>query len=221
MKKFFTLIAAVAMAVSVNAQVLKFDAPYAAGSVPSSFSNEGLVLTLTDTGNKMSVDANSQYFGTADSYVQFGHRLKSGGKTTSKLALTLTLPSDGTLKVYARSSSSTANRIVTFSQNGANLLEQTISDGAAVKVTMEGDNGPETKSVFPIYSFDVKKGEVNITCDGGTNFYGFELATSTGITNISSETSAKSGAIYNLAGQQVSKDYKGVVIQNGKKFVNK
>ena len=205
MKKFFTLIAAVAMAVSVNAQVLKFDAPYAAGSVPSSFSNEGLVLTLTDTGNKMSVDANSQYFGTADSYVQFGHRLKSGGKTTSKLALTLTLPSDGTLKVYARSSSSTANRIVTFSQNGANLLEQTISDGAAVKVTMEGDNGPET----------------NITCDGGTNFYGFELATTNGITNISSETSAKSGAIYNLAGQQVSKDYKGVVIQNGKKFVNK
>lgn len=27
--------------------------------------------------------------------------------------------------------------------------------------------------------------------------------------------------IYNLAGQRVDKNYKGVVIQNGKKFINK
>ena len=35
MKKFFTLIAAVALAASVNAQVLKFDQTYAKGSVPA------------------------------------------------------------------------------------------------------------------------------------------------------------------------------------------
>jgi hypothetical protein len=29
------------------------------------------------------------------------------------------------------------------------------------------------------------------------------------------------GAIYNLAGQKVGKDYKGLVIMNGKKFVQK
>ena len=29
------------------------------------------------------------------------------------------------------------------------------------------------------------------------------------------------GAIYNVAGQQVGKDYKGIVIKNGKKYLNK
>lgn len=34
-------------------------------------------------------------------------------------------------------------------------------------------------------------------------------------------TAELNGAMYNLAGQQVTKAYKGVVIQNGKKFINK
>ncbi len=49
MKKFFTLIAAVAMAASMNAQTLSFDTDYAAGSVPATFSTKGLVLTVVDT----------------------------------------------------------------------------------------------------------------------------------------------------------------------------
>ena len=45
---------------------------------------------------------------------------------------------------------------------------------------------------------------------------------STAIKNIATETEANANApIYNLAGQQVSKDFKGVCIQNGKKFINK
>lgn len=68
MKKFFTLIAAVAMAASMNAQTLSFDTEYAAGSVPATFSTKGLVLTVVDTKNKLVVDPNSAYFGTADSY---------------------------------------------------------------------------------------------------------------------------------------------------------
>lgn len=51
MKKFFTLIAAVAMAASMNAQTLSFDKDYAAGSVPATFSTNGLVLTVVDTNN--------------------------------------------------------------------------------------------------------------------------------------------------------------------------
>lgn len=44
----------------------------------------------------------------------------------------------------------------------------------------------------------------------------------TGISTISSDAKANENApIYNLAGQKVGKDYKGVVIQNGKKFILK
>ena len=72
MKKFFTLIAAVAMAASMNAQTLSFDKDYDAGYVPAIFSTNGLVLTVVDTNNKLVVEPNSAYFGTADSYQPVG-----------------------------------------------------------------------------------------------------------------------------------------------------
>ncbi len=43
----------------------------------------------------------------------------------------------------------------------------------------------------------------------------------TGISNVAVEAEAATGAIYNLAGQQVSESYKGVVVKNGKKYVNR
>jgi hypothetical protein len=46
-----------------------------------------------------------------------------------------------------------------------------------------------------------------------------EAGGGTGIKNVT--TTANSSAIYNLAGQKVSESYKGVVIQNGKKMINK
>lgn len=42
----------------------------------------------------------------------------------------------------------------------------------------------------------------------------------TGVNVINANTADKNAPLYNLAGQRVSKDYKGVVIQNGKKFFN-
>ena len=45
----------------------------------------------------------------------------------------------------------------------------------------------------------------------------------TGISNVkvSTDEDSENAPIYNLAGQRVTKDYKGVLIQNGKKFMNK
>lgn len=43
----------------------------------------------------------------------------------------------------------------------------------------------------------------------------------TGIGQVEVEKAAENGAIYNLAGQRVDASYKGVVIKNGKKYVNK
>jgi hypothetical protein len=42
-----------------------------------------------------------------------------------------------------------------------------------------------------------------------------------GIQAIKSAVIDQNGAIYNLAGQKVSNDFKGLVIKNGKKFVVK
>lgn len=43
----------------------------------------------------------------------------------------------------------------------------------------------------------------------------------TGITNITTDEAAKNAPVYNLVGQKVTKAYKGVVIKNGKKMIQK
>ena len=223
MKKFFTLIAAVALAASVNAQVLKFDQTYAKGSVPATFSADGLVLKVVDTDSKMVVEANSQYFGTADSYEKFSNRLKTGGKSLSKNNLTLTVPSDGTLKVYVRTGSSSAtDRNVVLKQDGTELVNKIILESEAVSVPMTDDKG-DTKDtkVFPVISVPVKQGDVAITYPvNSVNFYGFELVkTGTGISSVNAAAAKKNGKTYNMAGQEVSSSAKGIVIKNGKKYV--
>ena len=223
MKKFFTLIAAVALAASVNAQVLKFDQTFAKGSVPATFSADGLVLTVVDTDGKMAVDDNSQYFGTAESYTNFSFRLKSGGKSLTKNNLTLTVPSDGTLKVYARTGSSSAtDRNVVLTQNGTELVNKILLESEAVSVPMTDDKGntKDTK-VFPVISVPVKQGDVAITYPvNSVNFYGFELVkTGTGIYSVNAAAAKKDGKTYNMAGQEVSSSAKGIVIKNGKKYV--
>ena len=50
--------------------------------------------------------------------------------------------------------------------------------------------------------------------------YGFYFAPTTGISNVKTEMESDAPR-YNLAGQKVGQDYKGVVIQNGRKFLSK
>jgi len=58
-----------------------------------------------------------------------------------------------------------------------------------------------------------------------TNFYITQVAVTydapTGIETVKSAKAAFKGATYNVAGQQVDAAYKGLVIKDGKKFVNK
>lgn len=215
MKKIFTLIAAVAFAATASAQVLSFDTEYDKGAVPASFSNGDLVLSVTDTEGKLAVDANSAYFGTPESYVSFGYRLKTGGKSSSKNNLTLTLPTDGTLKVYARTGKNTAtDRNIVLTQNETELVNKILLESEAGKVTI----GEEEKNVYPIITVEAKKGDVAITYPvNSVNIYALELVNAAGVSTIL--TPKADGKTYNLAGVQVSENAKGLKIKNGKKFV--
>lgn len=215
MKKIFTLIAAVAFAATASAQVLSFDTEYDKGAVPASFSNGDLVLSVTDTEGKLAVDANSAYFGTPESYVSFGYRLKTGGKSSLKNNLTLTLPVDGTLKVYARTGSNGAtDRNVILTQNETELANKIVSESEAGKVTI----GEKENNVYPIITVEAKKGDVAITYPvGSMNFYAFELVNAAGVSTIL--TPKADSKTYNLAGVQVSENAKGLKIKNGKKYV--
>lgn len=107
-------------------------------------------------------------------------------------------------------------------------------------ISDDGKTGNELK-VYEGLSFegkkftsinDIKVGDVVVVYGKLTKFnttYELDLnntlislnGTTTGITNITTDEAAKNAPVYNLAGQKVTKAYKGVVIKNGKKMIQK
>lgn len=169
MKKFFTLFALAFVALAVNAQKITF----VEGGSTTEWSNGDFKITATDTGNKLKIDANSAYFGTPSDYIQYETRLKSGGKSDSKLFLTAVVPTDGTLKISARTGSNSAtDRNVIVTQDGKELLNKILLESEAAKVMIE----EVEKNVYPVVSASVKAGEATITFPvGSVNFYAFEF----------------------------------------------
>lgn len=76
--------------------------------------------------------------------------------------------------------------------------------------TLEGANNKTVKGIVSMF-----KGNYQITI--------ISIDTTTGIDSLNAEnkTLNDNAPIYNLAGQRVDKTYKGVVIQNGKKFIKR
>ncbi|MFA6717593.1 MAG: hypothetical protein WCS15_00760, partial [Prevotella sp.] len=135
MRKIFTLIAAVAMATSMNAQTITFgDVAVLNADLQTEWMNGDVKLVIVkDT--KPSIDLNSAYFGTAEATTQYTSRLKMGGKSSSTRSLALTVPSDGIVKVAARSSNKDAiDRTVVLNQDGQDLVSQLVYDAQAISV---------------------------------------------------------------------------------------
>ena len=218
MKKIFTLIAVAAMAISANAQLLHYTGEETAANC--TLSQDGFSVQAVSDKSGCGIDANSQYFGTATDYINLTKRWKSAGKGGSTVYIKITAPSAGNLTSYTRSASSSAtDRALVISQNGTELYNQVVKENETTDyetATIEG----VTKKVFPARTVAVSAGTVDITwTTNALNFYAYKFESTTGIQTVKVVTA--DGAIYNLAGQKVSEDYKGVVIKDGKKVVNK
>lgn len=186
------------------------------------FNADGFKLTCTDEGGKMAVDANNCYFGDQLNQVKFEYRLKTGGKSTSKNALTLTIPAAGKLYIYARTGSNSAtDRNVVITQFGSELLNHVMLESEAIEVPgMDSDDPEKMTKVYPILTCNVSAGEVVIAYPvGSINFYGFSLgapvAPTQGFENAAVEVKAakrivdgqvvieKDGRLFNLLGAEI------------------
>ncbi len=113
--------------------------------------------------------------------------------------------------------------ILLYSEEVKQIANLTGSAAGALTVTdgHEEEGDPKTFS----YTLDADYTNLYFARGGNTriNMMKVEITrnTSTGIQTIASMKAAADGAIYNLAGQKVDKNYKGVVLMNGKKIVNK
>lgn len=94
---------------------------------------------------------------------------------------------------------------------GATDFTFTLSDETCTKDVTELYIKANLEEADGVYPYTVKYASIS------------SQEATTGINSIKSTTKAvgANAPIYNLAGQRVSKAYKGVVIQNGKKFLNK
>lgn len=213
MKKFFTLIAAVAMAASVNAQgtyaVSEGEVP-AAKSTITSVSN--IVMTWGDDKWKDNKKVDGKFEGM--DYKVTG-ATNCAFDETNKL-----VPVSGAYVMFEAEKEG----VVTFCYKLNKNKAQYFVDDSNTEVVPHIDETTGS-SVYLSTDFSVKPGVKYYVYTKGSKMdvFGFKyvLGTPTGISNISSVASAKSTATYNLAGQQVSDSYKGIVIQNGKKFLKK
>ena len=98
----------------------------------------------------------------------------------------------------------------------ANVIEFTLKGGK--DVTSQDDEGNSTTTFDAkdtYYTFQKYSGTGNILISS----IEFTPVNATGISTINAAEKVSNGAIYNLAGQKVANDYKGLVIKNGKKMI--
>lgn len=231
MKKFFTLIAAVAMAASMNAQgtyAVQVGDNVKAGDKITSVEN--ITLTYMENAGVAFADGKA-----TTNWADADFTAYVCGKNSGKLHSDAE-PTGCAYKFETVKAGSLTVGVQLNANKGFHIL-----DAAFAEVTPVSYNLPSAKDGDSQTFAQNEKGEnivsaksngvvkINVA-EGGTyyilaagtklGFYGFkyEVGTSTGISSIEA-TSAQNGKTYNLAGQQVSDSYKGLVIKNGKKYV--
>ena len=234
MKKFFTLIAAVAIAASMNAQgtyAVQEGDNVKAGDQISSVDNITLTYMENDdvefaAGKKTTNWADADF--TAYVCGVNNGKLVSGAEPTGCVYKFETVKA-GSVTVGVQLGGTKGFHILDadFAEVApASYNLPAAKDGESQKFTLneKNENIIAAKS-NGIVTFNVAEGGTYYVFAAGTRmgFYGFKYVTgtSTGISDIQAPKSSKDGATFNLLGQKVANDAKGIVIKNGKKFINK
>ena len=96
------------------------------------------------------------------------------------------------------------------------------NDGATSSVETYGADYKTANKVTGTAEFDVDANETYyVFCNGSKlGFFGYVFTITDGINTVKA-AETENGAAYNLAGQKVADSFKGVVIKNGKKMIQK
>ena len=231
MKKFFTLIAAVAMAASMNAQgtyAVQVGDKVNAGDKITSVEN--ITLTYMENAGVAFADGKA-----TTNWADADFTAYVCGKNSGKLHSDAE-PTGCAYKFETVKAGSVTVAVQLSGKKGFHILDADFAEVAPASYNLpaakdgdsqkfeqneKGENIIAEKSNGTV-TFSVAEGGTYYVLAAGTKmgFFGFkyEAGTSTGISSI--EAVAKNdGKTYNMAGQQVSGSFKGLVIKNGKKYV--
>ncbi|MBP3788560.1 MAG: hypothetical protein J6I52_02975 [Prevotella sp.] len=199
MNKTTKLIAAaiLALPMGLQAQTVRLDfSSYTTESSAASISlsdNNGFTVEGASNASSAAFDTNSSNFAFSaedeepDWAFSTAIRWKPAtGLNNASRWMTITVPSAGTLCIYARNSNgSNTDRTLTITQNDQVLYGPTaVKDEDAFRLA-------NNKQCFPIISAEVKAGTITVNTSGSINFYGFAF-TPTAAVNVEVEvTDAK------------------------------
>ena len=245
MKKLFTLIAAALMAVGVNAQtedVIKVssgNSDWGQMFVDDGVAFEwpGRTFESTDKLTAKALYAGSNLKDSEDKDLPYAresgsvqtYTIEFGATPTVKLQICVNciIPNQ-----YGGGHSTMRYKPLTIEDNKASFTvskEDCSYTGLSYKKVMEGEkekwiqDKEYTDEPQDVTSLVLQACEKDATYPAVINIKSIKrvTTTATGISKVENLEVAKDGKSFNLAGQQVGKNYKGVVIKNGKKMVIK
>ena len=215
MKKFFTLIAAVALAASVNAQTTLIDYPTSQSGI-----------TLHDADGQISF-ATVKIHNNKDavSCIKIGKSFSANNLVVDNF---VELTTEGGFK---------KGDVITI----AGVFNNADDSKKAAVAFFTGEVGEKGKTYYTTKQFinsrntadDPAEEQITLTEDmpsvkfgrsGNTSACVVKVTvvrggTSTAISSVNAAAAKKNGKTYNMAGQEVSSSAKGLIIKNGKKYV--
>lgn len=232
MKKFFTLIAALALAASVNAQgtyAVKVGDKVNAGDKITSVEN--VTLTYMENAGVAFADGKA-----TTNWADADFTAYVSGKNSGKLHSDAE-PTGCAYKFETVKAGSVTVGVQLGGNKGFHILDANFDEVAPDSYNLPSEKGGDSQKFTQndkgeniidaksngIVTFDVAAGGTYYVLAAGTKmgFYGFKykVGTSTGISSVNAAAAKKNGKTYNMAGQEVSSSVKGLIIKNGKKYV--
>ena len=209
MKKFFTLVAMALMAVGANAQELIAEVDFTTATEFTGWNQfgdgqEGSVELKAGEGLAITVGSQTGQLWQPQTMV-----IPDG---------TFNVEEDGNYKVVVEAKFPTAGELQ------INMGTWASNDQTTAQVPAS-DDFQTVEIEFPAFAYTLEG--CHLLFQNG-DFLGTTIVKSVKVIDLSTTgieavkaNKAFDGAIYNLAGQKVNANYKGVVIQNGKKFIQK
>lgn len=237
MKKIFTLAAVALMAASVNAQTT-WKTPKSANEDGTAIIEAETVLAEDDDITVKTVYAskasNSEQTFCGESFDAYFQVRVAADPTDDNLTgtaqkdntpLVITVKKDLSLTVYYRRqkgengfNADDNKDLLAINQNNPDSKKGIVNGTLEIGIE-DGDYAFCSKT----YELDANNTYTLFRKGSTLRIYGFTYKTggSTDINGITAEEANENAPVYNLAGQRVNKNAKGILIQNGKKFIKK
>ena len=187
------------------------------GANKSISSVDGITLTFSDAAWTVS-GGGSKDAKTVDGVAMVG---KAATAANNGDPVTFTTTKAGVLSLFFGAAVAT-NKTINMTEGENGLVGKVVSTGAEIA---SGEYPTEEIAAYDGIRYTLDANKTYTFKVGGTKWRlaAFKYVGSTGITDVKvvEPSTVKDDAIYNLSGQKVNKNYKGVVIKNGVKTIQK